>query len=356
MREPLFRCIGYPDQCQHDRHFGEDADSGGQGGGARGAEEGHRHGYGEFKEIGGADHAGRSGDVKGELQQMGSAVGEEEDKEGLDGEGHCNEEDVQGIGKDDAGLGAEDNDQGEEKSCGGGVVEFMDENVVQIGLAPTPEDGVSGEDAAGQGDDHEEEDAYKEDVIGHGNFRNAEKKFHDGHKGDEDDQVVGGHLHHGVGRISPGEGAPYEDHGGAGGGAQKDGACQVLLGQGMGDKAGEEVEKEEGCYAVHGEGLDEPVRHPGDQQAPAVLSGLSDASEVHFNHHGVNHHPDEDGNGKGYAVDFQTAQKTGKGGKEMAQGHAQRHAEQYPQGEVALEETDALFFIGSMHDDHLLYK
>ena len=77
--------VGDSDQGEHDRHFREDAYGGGQGGGAGGTEEGYSHRHRKFKEIGGADHAGRGGDGEGKLQHMGSSIGQEEDKEGLNG-------------------------------------------------------------------------------------------------------------------------------------------------------------------------------------------------------------------------------------------------------------------------------
>ena len=105
---------------------------------------------------------------------------------------------------------------------------------------------------------------------------------------------------------------------------------------------------------VHGEGFDEPVCHPGHQKTLPVSSGLFDTLEIHLNHHGVNHDPDEHRNGKGNAVYLKAPQETGQGGKEMAQGHAQRHAQQHPQGEIALEKAHIFFCISSMHDGHLL--
>ena len=77
--------VGDSDQGEHDRHFRKDAYGGGQGGRAGGTEEGYSHGYGKFKEIGSANHAGRSGNIKGELQHMGSSIGQKEDEEGLNG-------------------------------------------------------------------------------------------------------------------------------------------------------------------------------------------------------------------------------------------------------------------------------
>ena len=147
-----------------------------------------------------------------------------------------------------------------------------------------------------------------------------------------------------------GESAPHKDHGRAGGGAQKDGAGQVLSGQLRIHEGAKQVEEEKGGNAVHGEGLNEP----GHQKAFPISSSLFDTLEIDFNHHGVNHNPDEHCHGKRNAIYLQLSQKTGQGGKEMAQGHAQRHAQQHPQGEIALEKAHISFCISSMHDGHLL--
>ena len=261
---------------------------------------------------------------------------------------------MQGIGKDHVRLGAEDDDQGKKKACRGYMVEFVDENLIQIPFAAVLHHQAAGQYAAGQRDDYKKEDADKENVVGNGNLGNAQKEFHNRHEGHQDDQVVGGHLDHCVCRISVGESAPHEYHGRAGCGAQKDGTGQVLSGQLRIHEGAKQVEEEKGGNAVHGEGLNEPVRYPGHQKAFPISSSLFDTLEIDFNHHGVNHNPDEHCHGKRNAIYLQAPQKAGQGGKEMAQGHAQCHAQQHPQGEIALEETHISSCISSRHDGHLL--
>ena len=56
---------------------------------------------------------------------------------------------MQGIGKDHVRLGAEDDDQGEKKACRGYMIEFVDENLIQIGFAPVLHHQAAGQYAAG---------------------------------------------------------------------------------------------------------------------------------------------------------------------------------------------------------------
>jgi hypothetical protein len=92
-----------------------------------------------------------------------------------------------------------------------------------------------------------------------------------GTKAKQNDEVVGGHLNHGVGRISLCQRAPDEDHRRAGRRAQQHRARQILGGQLRRDQALENHEEKQRGDAVHGKRLDEPVGDPGDIKALGIF-------------------------------------------------------------------------------------
>lgn len=172
----------------------------------------------------------------------------------------------------------------------------------------------------------------------------TQEKFYNGDKGRQDDQIIGGHLDHRIGRIHFGQGTPHKDHGGAGGSAQENGSCQVLGGQILRNEGLENMEKEEGRQGVHGEGFDQPVGDPGNKEPFRVSAHFPDALEIHLHHHGIDHDPDQDGNGDGDPVNLEPVQETGNRGQEMAYQHTGHHTEKDPKRKIPLERADARVF------------
>ena len=114
----------------------------------------------------------------------------------------------------------------------------------------------------------------------------------------------------------------------------------------------EDNEEESVGECVHRERLDEPVGNPGHKEPFGRLADGLDALEVDLHHHRVDHEPDQDGNRDGDAVDLQCREKGRYGGQEMADGDANDHAEQHPDGQVALKEVDATHLF-MLHRKHL---
>ena len=153
-------------QTQHYRHFRQDAYGGGQGGGASDSEQGDGHGYGQFKEVGGADHAGRGRNAVGQVEQIAGSIGNGKDQIGLEHQGNGNQQDVEGIGQNHLGLGTEDDAQGQQQSPAGGLIEFVDEDLVEIGFSLLTDYGDPGQDPSRQGNHHEQEDAQEKHAVG----------------------------------------------------------------------------------------------------------------------------------------------------------------------------------------------
>lgn len=208
--------VGDAHERQHDGDFRQHADGRRERGRARHAEQRDGHGDGELEEIRGADKAGWGGNIKGQAQQIASAVGQAEDQEGLQDERHGNQHDVQGILEDDLCLGTEDDDERQQQAPGRHAVEAVDEDLVEVRLPLAVDDGEPRENASNQRDDDEQEDAEKQHVVGHGDVGDAEQELDDRHEGHEDDQIVRRDLDDCVGRIAARQRAPDKDHGRAG--------------------------------------------------------------------------------------------------------------------------------------------
>ena len=172
----------------------------------------------------------------------------------------------------------------------------------------------------------------------------AKQIFDNGHEGHQDDQIIGSHLDHRIGRISLGQSTPDKDHGSAGSGPQEYGSCQILGSQVPGNESLEHLIKEEGGQAVHGKGFDQPVGDPGDKKSLGMPAHFPDALEIHLHHHGVDHDPDQDGNGNGNPVNLHPVQEPGNRRQEMAHQYTGRHTKENPQGKIPLERADARIF------------
>ena len=92
---------------------------------------------------------------------------------------------------------------------------------------------------------------------------------------------------------------------------------------------------------------------PGHEESFGRPADGLDALEVDLHHHRVDHEPDQDGDRDRDAVNLECREKGGHRRQEVADGDADDHAEQDPDGQVALEEIDAarLFML---HRKHLL--
>lgn len=256
------------------------------------------------------------------------------------------------VCEDHLGLGAEDDHQRQEQPCRCHVVKPVHKDVLQVVPAPAPCDKKAGQNTCCQRNHHKEEDTDKERAVGNTHLRDAEQKPDDGDKCRQDDQIVGRHLHHRVGGISVHQGTPDKDHRRAGRCPQKDGAGQVLGCQFRRDRIPKDHEQEQIRKSIHGEGLDQPVHHPGHKQALRVLPDFPDALKVHLEHHRVDHDPDEDRDGDRDPRDLEPCQYLRDGGKGMADQDARRHAEEHPDRKVGLEKADTAVFSALM--SHLI--
>lgn len=84
-REPAFCPVGKVDQSEHKGDLYQDAYYGCQDNRRAGPEEGDGNGYGELKEVGGTNHTGWCGYIVAQLELFTGEVGNEEDKDRLDG-------------------------------------------------------------------------------------------------------------------------------------------------------------------------------------------------------------------------------------------------------------------------------
>ena len=98
--------------------------------------------------------------------------------------------------------------------------------------------------------------------------------------------------------MAAGEPAPHEDHGRAGRSRQQDEARDIAV-ELIGRQPGREhLADEEPAEQCHREGLDRPVDEQRDPDAAPVLPDLMQGTEVDFQQHGDDHHPDEQAHGQ----------------------------------------------------------
>mgnify|MGYP003369108679 CR=1 FL=1 len=244
--------VGNFHQAQHHGDLCQHAYGGGQGGGAGDSEQGNGHGYGQFEEVGSTDHAGRSCNGMRQLEQVAGAIGDGKDQIGLEYQGNGNQQDMEGIGQDDLGLGTENDHQGQQQSPGGCLIEFMDKDLVEIRSAFSLYDADSGQDPSGQGNHYEQEDAQEQHAVGNSYMGYTQQVFDNGYKCHQDDQIIGGYLNHRISGVPPGQGAPYKDHGRTGSCTQENGPGHILGCQFLWNESVESMIKEEGSQTIHG--------------------------------------------------------------------------------------------------------
>ena len=124
------RRLGYPNQREHDGHFGEHADRGGQRCPTPQPEETDGYGHGQLKEVGGSNHSCRGSDVVGQVPSLGPSVGNGKDEVGLENERNGNEYDMKRIAENGLALEREEEDEREQQAGSGVSVELV--NTVAI--------------------------------------------------------------------------------------------------------------------------------------------------------------------------------------------------------------------------------
>ena len=342
--EFAFRRLGYPNQREHDGHFGEHANRGGQRCPTPQPEETDGYGHGQLKEVGGSNHSCRGGDVVGQAPSLGPSVGKGKDEVGLENERHSNEHDMQRIAENGLALEREENDEREQQPGCGVAVELVDEDLLEILLALASDDGRACDDSGNERQHNKEHNAQKERIVGNLHAAHTQEQGYDGGKGHEDDEVVDSHLHERIGWIAVGQVAPNEHHRRAGRGAQEHGSSQIFVSQPRWNPPLEDHEEEEPRDAEHRERLYEPVDHARHDQPLGVLGHVPYAMEVHFHHHRVDHHPDEDGHGNAHVGILELRECLRDDGQELAHGNVRNNTQQYPQGEVLVKESNFSFF------------
>ena len=189
----------------------------------------------------------------------------------------------------------------------------------------------TGNPSSTEWDDDKENHREKERHPRDGDAADAQQQTDDGNEGCQDDQVVGSDLHKGVGGIPFGKVTPYEYHRRTGGRSKQYGPCKVLSCCLLRQNGFVQHEKEEQGDEIHRERLDEPVGHPGDNEALGVLSNLLDTVKVNLEHHRVDHEPDENGYRDGDIGIFKLCQEVGNLGHIDSYCYSQAHAQQYPE-------------------------
>ena len=153
-------------------------------------------------------------------------------------------------------------------------------------------------DAGSEGDHDKDQNGSKQCFPRNDEVRDTKQKASDGGEGKDHDQVVDGDLDEGVVGIALGEMAPNEDHRGTGSDAEQDHPCDDLGGFFGGDKADKKGFEEDDTEGSHCEGFDQPIDNEGEDQPFGFAPDIFDAGEIDFEHHGIDHQPDQRSNEK----------------------------------------------------------
>ena len=172
----------------------------------------------------------------------------------------------------------------------------------------------------------------------HFDVRNTQQKGHDGREGEHHDDVVQGDLDQCVVGIAFGKVRPYENHGRAGRRAQQNQPRNVLVSIGRVDQIDEQPLEEQHTKCGHGERLDQPVDHNGDDQALGPSVDAPQAGEIDRHHHGIDHGPDQDRDGQIDRGIFPGGDRLEQARRQVTQKNARDNAESNPEREIAFEQ------------------
>ena len=72
-----------------------------------------------------------------------------------------------------------------------------------------------------------------------------------------------------------------------------------------------------------------------------VFTDVLYTPKIYFQHHGIDHDPDQNGHGQGDPGIGNPVQRRRQNRDEMPQQHACRHAEKHPRRQIPLKKADA---------------
>ena len=340
--------VGDADERQHDGHFDEDPDDGCQCGPGLQTEKRDCNGHGKLEEIACAYQAGRGGYAVGQFPGSRPTVGDEEYQDGLQNKRYRYQQDMNRIGKNRISLECKKDNERQKKADGGKGSEFAYKLVVEIVDAPALHNYYSGYDCRHKRNDDEQRDREDECCPGYGDAADAEQKADNRHKSHKDNKVVDGDLNERIGCVASRQIAPNKHHRRAGGSPEKHRSGKILVGQPDRYQMLENNEEEKPSDAEHRERFYEPVGDTCDQNAFRTLAYVHHALEVDLQHHGVDHHPNQDGDRYRHIGVFPLAERSRESRDEIADSYARYDAKRDPNAQIFLKKTYRPDFIVSL--------
>ncbi|MPM57633.1 hypothetical protein SDC9_104456 [bioreactor metagenome] len=335
---PVLRAVHDGDDGQHDGHFDQHADHGGQGCAGLQAEQADGGGHGQLEEVAGTDEGRGAGYAVLHAEFAVEPVGEAGVEDDLDEDGYGQQGDDEGLLENGLSLEREQQHQREQQRRDGVGAEFADDGL-KVGLAARQQrfaDQLRNDD----GDDDVQAHRDEQRVPRHGDGRQAQKQRNDGGEGHHHDGVVEGHLRESEIRIALAQLAPHEDHGGARRCGQQDQACDVAVELVCGQIGREHVAHEDPSEQGHAEGFDGPVDEQRHADAARVGLDLPQRGEVDLQQHGDDHHPDEHAHGQVDLCDLHGRDGACEARQRLAKRDARNNAQQHPDGEIAFKKAD----------------
>lgn len=339
-REPVYRLVGDFHEHQHHRHFDQHSDDRGQRHAGIEREQCNRHGDRQFEEVAGADHAGGSRHVMRQFHPLRTQISKEEDEERLKNQGNADQNDVKKIVDDQIALQREDQYQCKQQPGDRQFAELGNERFVVV-LQSLALDHVVPRQGRGEKRNHDEEhDRQEQRAPRYDDIADAEQQTDNRNKQNENDQIVGRHLHKRIRRVAAGETAPDEHHRRARRGAEDDCASEVVAGQVIRNPRLEDHQEEQTGNQKHRKRFDQPVDDPSQKQTAWSFADVDDRREVDLEHHRVNHHPDQNTDWDVDVVHFKLIEKLRNDADVASNQNTKRHASKHEYGQIGFKETD----------------
>ena len=138
---------------------------------------------------------------------------------------------MQRIVHNDLALEGKNQDQCQQQADNSYIVKLFQKSVFKIVQTLVFHHNRPGQHTAHQRDYHKQYHRKDQGIPGYSDIGYAQQKLHNGYKGHQDDEVIGCHLHHCVGRITFGQRTPHKHHGRTRSCPQQHCTGQILRGQ-----------------------------------------------------------------------------------------------------------------------------
>jgi len=118
----------------------------------------------------------------------------------------------------------------------------------------------------------------------------------------------------------------------------------------------EDVAEKQPPKKCHAEWFDKPVHEYRYSKSARLTLDVKDRTEIHFQHHGVDHEPEEDGDDDidvRCRSELETTEQIGALRKPVADADTNQHTNRNPQREIALKDIQSFCLAFTLHETPL---